>query len=89
MNAVEAVLTDADLKVDSTAAAAALETAKEVFAYSARRSLSKFLSDHGLQDLPDLPSRLWNTDEAGFCIAVATKRVLATKWASEVHEHRQ
>lgn len=44
------------------------------------------MQEKNLTDLPDLASRLWNTDETGFCTAVACKRVLAKRGAKAVHE---
>ena len=36
--------------------------------------------------MPELASRLWNADETGFCTAVASTRVLASRGAKTVHE---
>lgn len=48
--------------------------------------MQDFIKENGLEDLPDLASRIWNADETGFCTAVASKRVLARRGAREVHE---
>lgn len=44
------------------------------------------LEELQMLDMPDLASRLWNTDETGFCTAVASSRVLARRGAKQVHE---
>ena len=45
-----------------------------------------FLEDIKILDATDLASRLWNTDETGFCTSVASNRVLARKGSKDVHE---
>jgi hypothetical protein len=50
------------------------------------QSLNEFLVKTDLLKKSDLPSRLWNADETGFCTAVASTRVLATRGAKDVHE---
>ena len=48
--------------------------------------VTAFVKELKILDAPDLSSRLWNTDETGFCTSVASRRVLARKGAKEVHE---
>jgi hypothetical protein len=45
-----------------------------------------FLEKLNILHAPDLASRLWNTDETGFCTSTASHRVLARRGAREVHE---
>ena len=48
--------------------------------------LTNFFDKTGLADAPDLPNRIWNCDETGFCTAVSSKTVLARRGTKEVHE---
>ena len=50
------------------------------------QKLEKFLDEIGITHAPDLSSRLWNTDETGFCTSMASHKVLARKGSKEVHE---
>lgn len=45
-----------------------------------------FLSERNIREAPDLSSRLWNSDETGFCTSVACTKVLAKRGSREVHE---
>ena len=45
-----------------------------------------FLEGLNILDAPDLASRIWNTDETGFCTSMASRRVLARRGSKEVHE---
>ena len=48
--------------------------------------VQSFLQKIGIADREDLPSRLWNCDETGFCTAVASRVVLARRGSRAVHE---
>ena len=50
------------------------------------QTLREFLQKVDLLEKTDLSSCLWNDDETGFCTAVASTRVLATRGAKDVHE---
>ena len=45
-----------------------------------------YLAEIKILDAPDLASRLWNADETGFSLAVASRRVLARRGSKTVHE---
>ena len=46
--------------------------------------MESFLREIGIADRADLPSRLWNCDETGFCTAVASQVVLAQRGSKAV-----
>ena len=41
------------------------------------QELQRLLEELKMFEMPDLASQLWNTDETGFCTAVAPSHVLA------------
>ena len=47
------------------------------------QTLTTFLNEVNLLEMPDLASRLWNANETGFCTSVASTRVFGAK---TVHE---
>ena len=48
------------------------------------KKVEAFLKEINLS--PDISSRLWNTDETGFCTSAASSLVLARKGSRNVHE---
>ena len=49
-------------------------------------TVETLLREINIFDAPDLPSRLWNADETGFCTSVASQKVLSKKGSKDVHE---
>lgn len=48
--------------------------------------VNSFVEKMSLSSAPDLVSRIWNCDEMGVCIAVASKSVLTWRGAKTVHK---
>ena len=52
--------------------------------------MEKFFETRGFfkrsRPLPDIADRIWNCDEMGFCLGVASKKVLARRGAKFVHD---
>ena len=48
--------------------------------------MKEYLAEIKILDVPDLASRLWNADETGFSLAVASRCVLARRGSKTVHE---
>ena len=48
--------------------------------------MKMFLEEVKIADASDLASRLWNADETGFSLAIASGHVLAKRGSRDVHE---
>ena len=54
--------------------------------YSWFDKMKMFLEEVKIADASDLASRLWNADETGFSLAIASGQILAKRGSRDVHE---